>query len=181
MLETLVLNYAGTPISIVPYRKVLSRIRNKTAIVKQVYEGTCIRSAGGWSQPIPSVIQSERTNYIPKYTRLLPFNRKNLYIRDQGVCQYCGKKVSLNNMSFDHMIPRSIGGKATWNNIVLACLKCNSKKGARHPDKYKWPFRMPYAPQLSHAAPIHIVNKIASEIIEKTWEDYIYWEIIIEI
>jgi hypothetical protein len=152
------------------------------AIVLKIYENTCIRSAGGWAQAIPSVIQIQngRKIYIPKFTKNLPFNRKNLYLRDHGACQYCGKKVSINSMSFDHMIPRILGGKTTWDNIVLSCFKCNAKKGARHPDKYKWPIRMPYAPQLSQAAPIHIVNKIAAEIIEKTWEDFIYWELILE-
>lgn len=180
MLQTLVLNVSQIPISIVPYRKILTRVRLQTAVVLKSYENTCITSAGGFSLPIPSVIQCVRTNYIPKFTKNLPFNRKNLFIRDHGVCQYCGKKVTLNSMSFDHVIPRMQGGKTVWNNIVLACLKCNSKKGAQHPEKYKWPFRMPYAPQLSQAAPIHIVNKIAAEIPHETWQDYLYWHVILE-
>jgi 5-methylcytosine-specific restriction endonuclease McrA len=93
---------------------------------------------------------------------------------------YCGKKVSLNSMSFDHMIPRILGGTTCWENIVLSCFKCNSKKGGKHPDKFKWPIIMPYAPKLDKAAPAHLVNKIASEIIEETWEDFIYWEVILE-
>jgi len=179
MLETLVLNYAGTPISIVPYRKVLSRIRNKTAIVKQVYEGTCIRSAGGWSQPIPSVIQSERTNYIPKYTKYLPFNRMNVYLRDHGHCMYCGKKVGLNTFSFDHYIPKSDGGTVCWENILLCCLRCNGRKGNKPANKFRPPIRMPYAPKLDRAAPIHLVNKLAAEIPHVSWQDYVYWHVVL--
>jgi 5-methylcytosine-specific restriction endonuclease McrA len=121
-----------------------------------------------------------RTNYIPKFTKFLPFNRKNLYVRDSGVCQYCGKKVSYYLGSFDHVIPRILGGKTNWENVVLACFQCNSKKGAKHPSKFKWPIIMPYAPKLNQAAPIHIINKIAADIVEKSWQDYVYWEILLE-
>jgi 5-methylcytosine-specific restriction endonuclease McrA len=83
-------------------------------------------------------------------------------------------------MSFDHVIPRNQGGKTNWLNIVIACHACNSKKGARHPSKFKWPFRMPYAPKLDKAAPVQLVNKIAAEIPVKSWNDYIYWRIILD-
>jgi 5-methylcytosine-specific restriction endonuclease McrA len=180
MLQTLVLNIAETPVAVVPYRRVLSRVCNNLAVVKRHYENTLIRSSGGIEMPIPSVVQCIKTNYIPKFTKVLPFNRKNLYIRDRGCCAYCEKKLSLNSMTFDHVIPRAQGGFTCWTNVVLACFKCNSKKGARHPNQYKWPKIKPYAPRLSQAAPVQLVNKIASDIIEKTWEDYIYWEIVLE-
>jgi Restriction endonuclease len=197
MLETLVLNRASTPISIVPYQRIINRVQNHMAIVLKSYENTCIRSSGynisrfcsGFEKtssisciemPIPSVVQCIRTDYVPKYTNILPFNRKNLYIRDRGRCAYCGKKVSLSGLSFDHVIPRCQGGKTCWENIVLACCRCNTKKGARHPNKYRWPKIMPYAPTLSHAAPVQLVNKLASEIIEESWEDFVYWRIILE-
>ena len=194
MLETLKLNIAAIPIGIVPYRKVLNKVWTGQAIVLENYEGTCIRFSGycplvipgcvttnkGIEMPIPSVIQYTHTDYMPKFTRTLPFNRKNVYLRDGGRCLYCGKKVSLGSMSFDHVIPRNQGGKTCWENVVIACYSCNAKKGARHPNKFKWPLIMPYAPKLDKAAPVHLVNKIAGEIIEKTWADYLYWRIVLE-
>ena len=51
-----------------------------------------------------------------------------LYFRDKGECQYCGKKMSLSNSTLDHVKPRSKGGKFTWENLVIACVKCNGKK-----------------------------------------------------
>ena len=196
MLQTLELNVSGIPITTVPYIQVLSRIDSGTARVVKSYEGSWIRSSGfdismfssgfGVSSvpcvgmQIPSVVQFLHTNYIPEFTKVLPFTRKNLYIRDRGRCAYCLRKLSLASLSFDHVVPKCLGGKTCWQNVVLACFRCNSKKGARHPDDYKWPQLRPYAPKLSHAAPTHLVNKLASEVIEKTWEDFVYWRVLLE-
>lgn len=197
MLQTLILNIAETPISIVPYRNVLNRIYNNNAIILRSYEGTCIKSSGykmghfssGFNRdsnvssiqmPIPSVIQCIHTDYIPKFTRILPFTRMNVYIRDHGRCMYCNKKVGLNNFSFDHYIPKCRGGKTIWENILICCLRCNSKKGDRPAYKFREPIRMPYAPKLDAAAPVQLVNKIAAEIPHETWTDWIYWNIQLE-
>ena len=56
------------------------------------------------------------------------FSRHDLYIRDHGLCQYCEKKVSRDESTIDHVLPRSKGGLTTWENCVLACSKCNTKK-----------------------------------------------------
>lgn len=180
MLQTLILNIAETPIAIVPYRRVLSRVQNNLVIIKRIYENTLIRSSGGIEMPIPSVVQCIKTNYIPKFTKTLPFTRRNVYIRDHGKCMYCGKKVGLNNFSFDHYIPKCRGGKTTWENILICCTHCNSKKGDRPADKFKEPIRMPYAPKLDKAAPVQLVSKIAAEIPHETWVDYLYWNLILE-
>ena len=198
MLQTLVLNTASIPISIVPYKRILNRVHNGSAHVLKSYEGTWIKSAGfnvsmfssGFEKfsnasciamPIPSVIQCLHTNYIPEFTNILPFNRKNVYIRDGGICQYCGRKVSLNSFSFDHVIARSLGGRSEWSNIVICCLRCNAEKGSKSLDRYKRKLlRQPFVPKLNKAAPIHIVNKIASEIPHETWTDFLYWHIILD-
>ena len=80
---------------------------------------------------------------VPRIVRLLfydnlprgsvTFNRRNIYARDGNRCQYCGKRFSTSELSLDHIVPRSQGGKATWTNIVCACVKCNVKKGGRPP------------------------------------------------
>jgi 5-methylcytosine-specific restriction endonuclease McrA len=82
---------------------------------------------------------------VPKIIRLLfydrlprtevKFNRRNIFARDKSRCQYCGKKRPTSELSLDHVIPRSAGGKATWTNIVCACTVCNVKKGGRTPQQ----------------------------------------------
>ena len=196
-METLVLNTYEIPVSIVPYRRALVLVKSDKAIVKQNYKDTLIRSSGftksnysldfDWSKnkiismPIPSVIQCTRSTFIPKiYTNVLPFNRKNVYIRDGGKCMYCGRKVSLSGFSFDHVIPQSRGGKTSWENIVICCLRCNSQKGDKPTSKFKKPIIQPYAPKLNRAAPAYLVNKLSGEIVEETWMDYLYWEVQLE-
>lgn len=80
---------------------------------------------------------------VPRIVRLLFYdrlprggvklNRRNIYARDNNHCQYCGKRFATSELSLDHVIPRSMGGLATWENLVCACVSCNSKKGGRRP------------------------------------------------
>ncbi len=84
-----------------------------------------IRSVN-FSLMVPRVV---RLNFYDKVPRLtLRFNRRNLFARDSNTCQYCSKKLPLSQLSFDHVIPKSRGGKTTWENVVCCCLKCNGKK-----------------------------------------------------
>jgi 5-methylcytosine-specific restriction endonuclease McrA len=80
---------------------------------------------------------------VPRIIRLLfydrlpqnevKFNRRNIFARDKNTCQYCGKKHPTTELSLDHVIPKSLGGKSVWANIVCSCTKCNVKKGGRTP------------------------------------------------
>lgn len=69
-----------------------------------------------------------------KFPRIeVSFSRKNLYRRDDHSCQYCGRRAGKIQMSIDHVVPRSRGGRTTWENCVLACVRCNSRKADRLP------------------------------------------------
>jgi 5-methylcytosine-specific restriction endonuclease McrA len=61
------------------------------------------------------------------------FTRHNIYERDGHRCQYCGKKFDKKLLNFDHVIPRDMGGSTTWENIVCACIDCNTRKQNRTP------------------------------------------------
>lgn len=82
---------------------------------------------------VPRVIRLTLYDKVPKLT--LRFNRRNLFARDNNTCQYCGKHYSLSQLSFDHIIPRSRGGKTTWENVVCCCLRCNGRKGDHLPEE----------------------------------------------
>ncbi len=71
--------------------------------------------------------------YIHKPRNNVVLNRKNIIKRDYHTCQYCGKK-SL-PMTVDHIIPKQLGGKDLWTNLICACIKCNNKKGNRTPEQ----------------------------------------------
>ncbi len=80
---------------------------------------------------VPRICRLTRFDRMP--TPTVRFNRKNLFARDHHQCQYCGQKPPTNKLSLDHVIPRSLGGQTTWENIVCCCLRCNSRKGGRTP------------------------------------------------
>lgn len=119
----------------------ISRINIKRAIVLLVT---------GKAEPVDFItgknweIRSARTIFqVPDHIRLTingaervwkvpPVNRREVLRRDRHSCQYCGSKKKL---TLDHVIPRSKGGKHTWDNVVTACERCNSKKGSRTPSE----------------------------------------------
>lgn len=82
---------------------------------------------------IPRVILLVTYDRMPRGN--IRFTRLNIYLRDNSTCQYCGKKFPKSELSLDHVIPRSYGGKSTWGNIVCCCSACNRKKGGKTPEE----------------------------------------------
>jgi len=78
---------------------------------------------------IPQVIKLVFYNRFPPLH--VKFSRRNIYQRDQSTCQYCGAQPPREEMTIDHIVPRSRGGKSAWENVVLACSHCNTRKGNR--------------------------------------------------
>ena len=84
----------------------------------------------------------------------VPFSRRNLFLRDEHRCQYCGVRGPTGELSIDHVVPRSRGGTSTWTNCVLACHACNVRKGSRTPNEagmrlMRRPLRPRWSPYLS--------------------------------
>jgi 5-methylcytosine-specific restriction endonuclease McrA len=82
---------------------------------------------------VPRIIRLLGYDKLPRQD--VKFNRRNIYARDGNRCQYCGKKFPTTELSLDHVIPKSQGGKTTWENIVCCCVNCNVKKGGRTPEQ----------------------------------------------
>jgi len=131
---------------------------------------------------LPAVIMVKHDQKIGKSRKLIkPFNKKEIWYRDSGECQYCGKKVTLNEMHWDHVHPSSKGGKTNWTNIVCCCLDCNKKKGNKSLQEFGVPLRN--KPQVVYSSSTvsqaivdrlkHRINKIPHE----SWKMFIYWEI----
>ncbi len=122
---------------------------------------------------IPSVIALRQ--YV-KQSEFPPFTRFNLFLRDKFQCQYCGNGDSL---TFDHVIPRRLGGKTTWENIITACSACNMKKGGRTPKQASMPVLMkairPTSWQLQQYG-----KQFPPNYLHETWRDWLYWDIELE-
>ena len=90
-----------------------------------------------WIRSVNFVVQVPRIIRLLQFDRVpnnaVKFSRRNVFLRDEYRCQYCGRKFSSSSLSLDHVKPRSQGGPTNWSNIVAACLKCNVRKGGRTP------------------------------------------------
>ena len=78
----------------------------------------------------PKVIRLTKHSKIPHRVKL---TRANIFLRDDNTCQYCDKKKSSTELNIDHIIPKSQGGKNTWENLACSCIRCNESKGSRTP------------------------------------------------
>jgi 5-methylcytosine-specific restriction endonuclease McrA len=86
---------------------------------------------------LPEVIVLTAFNRFVK--REVRLSRRNIFERDRCVCQYCGKRFPKSEFTIDHVLPRSRGGRDSWDNLVLACVKCNIRKGNRTPSEAHMP------------------------------------------
>ena len=127
--KVLVLNQDYCPISVCTVQRAfLLTYLNKTETVATA-NGHKIRSVSK-SFPMPSVIRL--TRYVNVPYKGVALTRHNVFKRDQFECQYCGTK---DDLTLDHVVPRSKGGKSSWDNLVTACKRCNARKGDYSPDQ----------------------------------------------
>ena len=153
--KVLVLNRLYTAIRVVSARRAFIMLCKRAAEVISVENGqylnydfqtwTEIASLQKQFEPeAHSWIRTPRMEIaVPKIIRLFGYdrlprqqvklNRRNLYARDHSRCQYCGKHFGTKELTIDHIVPRVQGGEHTWNNLVCACLVCNTRKGGRTP------------------------------------------------
>ena len=126
-----------------------------------------------FSMRLPSVVALK--SYIkPKSNP--NFTRFNVFLRDNFMCQYCCSKKEL---TFDHLLPRSKGGKTDWDNVVTACSSCNVQKGGRLIESSKMKLNSkPYQPSTED---LHRNGKnFPPNFLHKTWIDYLYWDVELE-
>jgi len=123
---------------------------------------------------VPRIVRVLTFAKLPKQE--VKFNRRNLFARDNNTCQYCGKKFGTSNLSLDHVIPRSLGGTSTWDNIVCACLKCNVRKGGRVPaDAGMHLIRHPHKPRRNPVLTVSLADHRYSSW--KQFLDAAYWDV----
>jgi 5-methylcytosine-specific restriction endonuclease McrA len=177
-MNTLVLDIGMLPINITPWKRALKLCLLGKANLIESRMDRQVRSEN-ITLFIPSIIQILNIDFFHRlnYVNIIPFNRRNVYYRDNGRCMYCNKKVSLNNFTFDHVLPKSMGGKTNWKNIVVCCPKCNRKKKNRTPKHAGMKLvRHPTTPRLNKKVASSIVKKIGLEKLEEeSWKGY--WDV----
>lgn len=123
----------------------------------------------GFEMRLPSVV-SLKTYIAP--ARRPAFTRFNVFLRDRFTCQYCGDHEEL---TFDHVIPRSRGGRTSWENVVTACAPCNLAKGMRLPHEcHMHPTRSPEAPTVQRLQ--QNGRAFPPNYLHESWRDFLYWD-----
>jgi len=129
-------------------------------------------SSPSFEMQLPSVISLK--DYIVA-SRQPAFTRFNVFLRDRFMCQYCGGKFPTPELTFDHVIPRSRGGRTSWDNVVTSCGSCNLRKGNKMPKHCDMhPMNTPIAPnsfQLQENGRSYPPN-----FLHESWRDFLYWD-----
>jgi 5-methylcytosine-specific restriction endonuclease McrA len=125
LYSVLVLNANFEPINVCDMRRAIGLLLAQKASLVVNGRGE-IRTIGR-AFPRPSVIRLEHMIHRPRPA--VKLTRREVFRRDNFTCQYCGKRAS--NLTIDHVTPRHLGGRHTWDNVVTACSYCNHRKGGR--------------------------------------------------
>jgi 5-methylcytosine-specific restriction endonuclease McrA len=158
MDKVLVLNSDYTPLNVTSIRRgFILVIKGKAEVLRQDADNI-VTSIGEFVRPLIIRLLS----YVRFKTKPVKLNRKRIFKRDNNECVYCGSK---RNLTIDHIMPRSRGGKNTWSNLVTCCSNCNLKKGNRTPEEAS--MRMNYK-----AYEPTIFSSIISVDVEELWGDY---------
>ena len=155
------------PLSLWSWQDAIKAVFLERVNILEEYDRT-VRSPS-FEMRLPSVV-SLKTYIRP--ARNPAFTRFNVFLRDRFECQYCGADEDL---TFDHVIPRSRGGRTTWDNVVAACAPCNLLKGGRLPNQSGMvPRQRPHRPSV-----IELRNNGRSfppNYLHDSWTDYLYWD-----
>lgn len=159
----LVLNANFEPVNVCDMRRAIGLLLAEKASLVMNGRGE-IKTVNN-AFPRPSVIRLQKMVARPRPQ--LKLTRRELFRRDNYTCQYCGKKTS--DLTIDHVVPRHLGGKHIWTNVVAACPACNHRKGGRLPEEANMRLlRQPQQPPSSahYIFGRHLVNNVE-------WEDFL--------
>ncbi len=129
-MDTLVLSHAFEPVARVAWQRAITLLFEGKVEVIEEYPDRTVRSVT-LEFKVPSIIRFLHRIHVRR--RAVRFSRENVYARDGGACQYCGRRLPRSEATYDHVVPRSQGGPTTWENVVIACTPCNQRKGGRTP------------------------------------------------
>lgn len=165
--KTLLLSPWYFPLHIIRWQDAVKMKYEETVDVLVEYEETVSSPSTTWRVPAVIRLKSLESRGKKKGVR---FSRINLYQRDHYTCQYCGTTHPFKNLTYDHVVPKSAGGRREWTNIVASCKRCNTLKDNKTCDEAgMFPINTPYRPD---SLPIARPNIDPDEIPEE-WRDYL--------
>jgi 5-methylcytosine-specific restriction endonuclease McrA len=174
-METLVLNPGYEPVARVPWQRAVTLLFLGKVEVVEEYDEREIRSVT-FVFKMPSVVRLLRA--LRGARKAIKFSRENVYARDGGKCQYCERRVARHEATYDHVVPRALGGHTTWTNIVIACVSCNQRKGGKTPEQAGMKVRCAPAKPKKLPDGFRITLRFTRGMPEtwKSWiQSYAYW------
>jgi 5-methylcytosine-specific restriction endonuclease McrA len=179
MPDTLVLDKLGFPVALVSWQRAVNLQWQDRAVVVTEDAKRILRSPS-FEMGMPRVIKLR--NHISRKLRLkVPMTRRNIAIRDNSSCQYCGVVLETAEYTIDHILPRARGGRSGWTNLVLACGKCNKRKSDRAPQEAGLRLRQkPVEPKQFDA---RFNFRLHIHTLRPEWSDYkayLYWNVELE-
>lgn len=116
---------------------------------------------------VPRVIALKGFDRVPR--RSVRYSRVNVLARDKFTCQYCGERPHRSLLNLDHVVPRALGGKTTWENVVCSCVDCNRRKGGRTPEQAK--LRLRRRPERPHWMPLFNLGRQVGH--QEAWRPFL--------
>jgi 5-methylcytosine-specific restriction endonuclease McrA len=179
MSDTLVLDTLGFPVAFVSWRRAVNLQWQDRAVVVAEDAKRVLRSPS-FEMGMPRVIKLR--NHISRKLRLkVPMTRRNIAIRDNSSCQYCGVVLETAEYTIDHVLPRARGGISVWTNLALACVSCNNRKSDRTPQEAGLTLRQrplepnQFDPRFNFRLHIHALRPEWSD-----YKAYLYWNVELE-
>ncbi len=167
-MKTLVLDQGYQPQRVVNWKRAVSMFfAGKVEVVEEYDED--IRSVS-ITIKMPAVVRLLRRH---RGRRGVKFSRMNVAMRDGFSCQYCGLKTSVRKLTYDHVLPKSRGGRTCWENIVMACYDCNGRKANRTPEEAKMKLRK--APIKPSWLPFVVFRVDQTASVPEAWANWLYW------
>ncbi|HEV3155918.1 MAG TPA: HNH endonuclease [Candidatus Baltobacteraceae bacterium] len=170
MSSVLVLNFTYEALNVTNLQRAVRLIHAGKA---EVVKGNGLVRSPTFALPLPSIIRM--LYYIRQKKRPVSLTKKNVLLRDDFRCQYCGDKGE-RDLTVDHVIPRRAGGAATWENLVACCYRCNQRKRDRTPSEAKMPLRR--APKRPSYIPWLVIRRNTEGYAD--WASFLRHELSIE-
>ncbi len=162
------------PLSLWPWQEVVKAVFLDRVNIISEYDNEV--HSPSFTMRLPSVISLKE---FVQQSRRPAFTRFNVFLRDRFRCQYCADTFPTHELTFDHVVPRSRGGRTSWNNVVTACQTCNLLKGSRLPHEvHMHPRRRPLQPTTHELQ--ENGRAFPPNYLHQSWRDFLYWDTVLE-
>lgn len=165
-MQVLVLTPSYVPHRVISWQRAVTMYFLDKIDVIESYDDE-LRSPS-FSMKTPAVVRLRKHPHLAK--RSVKFSRSNVFTRDSFRCQYCGSPKLAKELTYDHVVPRRLGGRTNWENIVACCHPCNHRKGSRTPEQAGMKLlRRPFVP---HSLPL-TPPRFSTHGIPRQWAEWI--------